>query len=37
MQWILTDIPLGRNIHAIRTAKNMTQKEVIEKLQLMGV
>lgn len=36
MQWILQDIPLGRNIQNIRMAKNMTQIETTEKLQLMG-
>lgn len=36
MQWILQDVPLGRNIQTVRMAKNMTQIEVIEKLQLMG-
>lgn len=36
MQWILHDVPIGRNIQAVRMAKNMTQMEVIEKLQLMG-
>lgn len=36
VQWILRDIPLGRNIQTVRMAKNMTQKEVVEKLQLMG-
>lgn len=36
MQWILQDIPLGRNIQNIRMQKNMTQQEVIAKLQLMG-
>lgn len=36
MQWILHDIPLGRNIQTIRISKNMTQMEVIAKLQLMG-
>lgn len=36
MQWILQDIPLGRNIQTVRMAKNMTQMEVVEKLQLMG-
>ncbi|GAA4654103.1 hypothetical protein GCM10023142_12410 [Anaerocolumna aminovalerica] len=35
MQWILQDIPLGRNIQTVRMAKNMTQMEV-EQLQLMG-
>ena len=36
MQWILQDIPLGRNIQTARMNKNMTQQEVVEKLQLMG-
>lgn len=36
MQWILNDISLGRNIQKVRISKNMTQMEVIAKLQLMG-
>lgn len=36
MQWILVDIPLGRNIQTVRMEKNMTQMEVVEQLQLMG-
>lgn len=36
MQWILQDIPLGRNIQTIRMEKNMTQTQVAEQLQLMG-
>lgn len=36
MQWILQDISLGRNIQTIRMAREMTQKETIEQLQLMG-
>lgn len=36
MQWILQNIPLGRNIQTVRMAKNMTQMEVVEQLQLMG-
>ena len=36
MQMILQDLPLGRNIRTIRLSKEMTQKEVAEKLQLMG-
>lgn len=36
MQWILNDIPLGRNIQNIRLRKNMTQMDVAAKLQLMG-
>ncbi len=36
MQWILQDIPVGRNIQTIRMQKDMTQMEVVAKLQLMG-
>lgn len=36
MQWILRDIPLGKNIQRIRMEKNMTQMEVVGQLQLMG-
>lgn len=36
MQWILQDIPLGRNIQTIRMSSNMTQMQVIEKMQLLG-
>lgn len=36
MQWILQDIPLGRNIQTIRMSKNLTQMEVVEKMQLIG-
>lgn len=36
MQWILQDIPIGRNIQTIRMEKGMTQMEVVEKIQLMG-
>lgn len=36
MQWVLQDIPLGRNIQNIRMAKNMTQMQVVEKMQLIG-
>lgn len=36
MQWILQDIPLGRNIQTVRMAQDMTQTEVVEQLQLMG-
>ena len=36
MQWILQDIPLGRNIQTVRMSKNMTQIEVVEQLQLIG-
>ena len=36
MQWILHDIPLGRNIKNIRIKNNMTQQGVVAKLQLLG-
>ena len=36
MQWILQDIPLGRNIQTVRMSKDMTQIEVVEQLQLIG-
>ena len=36
MQWILQDVPLGRNIQSIRMERKMTQVQVVEKLQLMG-
>ena len=36
MQWILQDIPIGRNIQNIRMKKNMTQAEVVGQLPLMG-
>ncbi len=36
MQWILHDIPIGRNIQNIRMRKNMTQLELITKMQLLG-
>lgn len=36
MQWILQDIPLGRNIQTIRMSRNRTQMQVVEKIQLIG-
>lgn len=36
MQWILQDIPLGRNIQTIRMERNMKQTQVVRQLQLMG-
>lgn len=36
MQWILQDIPLGRNIQTIRMSRNMTQMQVVGKMQLIG-
>lgn len=36
MQWILQDVPIGRNIQNLRKQNNMTQTELVTKLQLMG-
>lgn len=36
MQWILQDVPIGRNIQNIWMKKNMTQADVVGQLQLMG-
>lgn len=36
MQWILQDIPLGRNIQTVRMSRNMTQMQVVEKMQSIG-
>ena len=36
MQWILQDRPLGRNIQTVRMSRNMTQMQVVEKMQLIG-
>ena len=35
-QWIIRNIPLGKNIKFIRKSKHLTQKDVTTKLQLMG-
>lgn len=36
MQWILHDIPIGRNIRNIRVRKNMTQLELVTKNAVDG-
>lgn len=36
MQWILQDVPLGRNIQSIRMSKKLTQRQVVERMQLSG-
>ena len=36
MQWMLQDIPIGRNIQDIRMSKGMTQTAVVAQLQLRG-
>lgn len=36
MQYILQDIPIGKNIRKIRMRKEMTQMDVITQIQLKG-
>ena len=36
MQWILQDVPIGRNIQNIRMSKGMTQSAVVAQLALKG-
>lgn len=36
MHYLLQDIPIGKNIQSIRIRNNMTQLEVVTKLQLLG-
>ncbi|HJC23243.1 MAG TPA: helix-turn-helix domain-containing protein [Candidatus Eisenbergiella merdavium] len=36
MQYILQDIPIGKNIREIRMRKEMTQMDVITRIQLKG-
>lgn len=36
MQYILQDIPIGKNIRKIRMRKKMTQMDVITQIQLKG-
>lgn len=36
MQWILADIPLGRNIQKVRVRRNLTQEETVAIMQLNG-
>lgn len=36
MQYLLLDIPVGRNIQNIRLQRNMTQSDVVTKMQLLG-
>lgn len=36
MQYILNDIPIGRNIQAARVAKGLTQEQVVAEMQLKG-
>ena len=36
MQWILQDVPLGKNIKRLRKARKLTQEAVATQLQLRG-
>lgn len=36
MQWIITDIPIGKNIRRLRKERGLTQSDVVAKIQLEG-
>jgi len=36
MQYILKDIAIGENIKNLRSAKNLTQSQLVEQIQLLG-
>lgn len=36
MHYLLQDVSIGKNIQSIRIRNNMTQLEVVTKLQLLG-
>jgi len=36
MQYILHDVPIGRNIQTVRMAIGLTQEQVVAELQLRG-
>jgi len=36
MQYILKDVAIGENIKNLRSAKNLTQSQLVEQVQLMG-
>ena len=36
MQRVLQDIPLGKNIKNLRTAKGLSQAQVVAQMQLLG-
>jgi len=36
MQYILHDVPIGRNIQTVRMAKGLIQEQVVAELQLRG-
>jgi len=37
VQWILNDIPLGRNIQNLRIKNGLTQSGLVAKLQVRGI
>lgn len=37
MQWILNDVPIGRNIQRLRIKNNLTQSELTAQLQVKGI
>lgn len=36
MQWIICDVPLGCNIQRIRIEKELTQDQLVAKMQIHG-
>lgn len=36
MQWVIRDVPLGRNIQNIRLKKGLTQDQLVAKMQIQG-
>jgi transcriptional regulator with XRE-family HTH domain len=36
MQYILKDVAIGENVKNLRVAQNLTQSQLVEKIQLMG-
>lgn len=36
MQWIIRDIPLGRNIQKLRKRQGLTQEQLVAKMQICG-
>lgn len=37
MQWIIHDVPLGRNIQNLRRKNGLTQSQLVAKLQIKGI
>ena len=36
MQWVIRDVPLGRNIQNIRLKKGLTQDQLVANMQIQG-